>query len=299
MKKFLKKDIKNTKELFKILNITDKTLSSDQKKSLHEKGYLIIPPTDYMLKNLKKLNLVAKELIEKEGDKGGWEGKEKFYKKGKFFQEGTNRLGNLIDKHEIFRNLIQIPELLAASYEVIKSDIKIAGANLRNPLKDSGDQRIHIDWKPREKETDPYSGIVSFIFLDDSNLDNGPLRIIPGSHKKLGWPDEHINVFDSHKNEIKIVVPAGTIIVAYLNLWHAGSNNVSGKPRKMIMINVKSRDQLQLLNYKKYLSKNTKNCLSDIQSYLLAIRNCDETQKEDSVGVGQFYRLKYGNKKIR
>ena len=299
MKNFLSDDIKDTKELFRILNISNKTLSEDQKQSLHQNGYLIIPPTEYMLKNLKELNDKADELIQREGDRGGWEGKEEFYKKGKFFQEGTNRLGNLIDKHKVFRDLIQIPELLAASYEVIKSDIKIAGANLRNPLKDSGNQRIHIDWKPREKETELFTGVVCFIFLDDSNLDNGPLRVIPGSHKKLGWPDEHINIFDTHKNEIKVPVPAGTIIVSYLNLWHGGSNNITGKSRKMIMINVKRRDQLQLLNYKKYLSEYTKSQLNSIQNYLLAVRNSDTTQKEDSVGVGHYYRLKYGNKKIR
>ena len=35
-----------------------------------------------MRDNLKSLNSVANNLILMEGDKGGWEGKEKFYEKG-------------------------------------------------------------------------------------------------------------------------------------------------------------------------------------------------------------------------
>ena len=66
------------------------------------------------------------------------------------------------------------------------------------------------------------------------------------------------NLDKPHKDEIRMVVPAGTIIIANLNLWHGGGNNITGKHRKMIMITIKRRDQLQLLNYKKYLSEKTK-----------------------------------------
>ena len=150
-------NIKNTKHLFEKLNISKNTLSSKQKKDLLNKGFIIIPPTIYMKKNIKILNLMTKKLIKKEGKKGGWEGKEKYYKKGKLFEKGTNRLGNLINKHKVFQNLITIPEILAASYEVVKSDIKIAGVNLRNPLKNNGKQRIHMDWKPRKKKSQKYN----------------------------------------------------------------------------------------------------------------------------------------------
>ena len=64
-----KKDrpIKNTLEVFKRLEIENNLLSKKQKNFLESKGYLIIKPTNFMKKNLKKLNLAAKKLIEKEG----------------------------------------------------------------------------------------------------------------------------------------------------------------------------------------------------------------------------------------
>ena len=94
-----------------------------------------------------------------------------------------------------------------------------------------------------------------------------------------------------------MVVPAGTIIVANLNLWHGGGNNITGKPRKMIMINIKRRDQLQLLNYKKFLTNKTKKGLNEVEKYLLAVRKIDKTQKSDSIGVGKYYFKEFRSKR--
>ena len=293
----INKEINNTKNLFESLNILNSTLNPEQKTSLHEKGYVIFPPNDFMKKNLDKLNQISKKLIEIEGDKGGWEGKEKYYKKGKKFEDGADRLGNLLEKDEIFSGLIMQKEIIASAYEVIKTDIKIVAVHLRNPKKNCGFQRIHIDGQPRYKNNDPYLGIICFIYLDDSKTSNGAMRIIPGSHKKFGWPNEHVDIYKLNKDELNVEVEAGSIVVGNLNLWHGGGNNSSGLPRKMIMINIKNRKEPQLLNYKKFLSDKTKSKLNIYQKYLLAVRDIDPYQKEDGAGgVNFLYRQKFGNK---
>ena len=63
------------------------------------------------------------------------------------------------------------------------------------------------------------------------------------------------------------------------------------------MLNIKRRNLPQLLNYKKYLSDKTKKKLNEIQKYLLAVRNCDKTQKENSIGVGKYYKKDFHLKK--
>ena len=83
-------------------------------------------------------------------------------------------------------------------------------------------------------------------------------------------------------------------MILNLNTWHAGAKNENGKPRKTIFNKIKNRDEGQLLNYKKFLSIPTKNRLNDAQKYLLAIRDIDPTQQEDSVSVGQIYRDQFG-----
>ena len=242
-------------------NITNKIIDSfknktnnlvfDWQKKLDEEGFLIIENTDYMKNNLISLRNEAIKLIESEGDKGGWEGKEKYFKPGKKFESGAQRLGGLVNKHEVFLKLISVPEILICAHHVIKKPIKICGMNLRNPLKNLGEQTLHFDGFPRNSFSEPYTGIVAFIYLDDSKIDNGAMRVVPGTHKLNGWPDDHININKKHPKEIRLEVKAGTIVIANLNLWHAGAKNINGDPRKVIMLNIKNREHDQLLNYKK------------------------------------------------
>ena len=282
--------VNNTQELFKALNIdVDRTLSNSQRKFLLKEGYLILP--EKIKGNLlKRLNNLSKRLIKKESTKGGWEGKEKYYKNGKEFDPGNNRLGNLIEKNKLFKEVIKIPEILVAANEVIKSNFKICGLNLRDPKKGKGRQVIHIDWKPRNKKSEKFAGIVCMIYLDNSYKSNGATRIVPKSHQKIGWPDIYIDIKKKHKREIRPELKAGSIMILNLNLWHAGAKNITGKPRKMLMLNIKNRNLPQLLNYKKYLSSKTKKNLNSIEKYLLAVRKKDKTQNSDSIGVGKYYK---------
>lgn len=285
--------INNSNKLFSALNINkEKVLSKNQKKFLLNEGYLIIE-NKIEKKLLKKLKIVSAKLIKKEKARGGWEGKEEYFKKGKEFDPGTNRLGNLIDKNKNFKELIKIPQILVAADTVIKSKFKVCGFNLRDPKKGKGRQVIHTDWKPRKHKKEKFAGIVCMIYLDDSNKKNGATRIVPKSHHKIGWPDQFIDIKKKHKKEIRPELKAGTILILNLNLWHAGAENISGKSRKMIMLNIKNRNLPQLLNYKKYLSSKTKKKLNSVEKYLLAVRKKDKTQKSKSIGVGLYYKKDY------
>lgn len=285
--------IKSTLAAFKNLEINNNTLSRDQKKFLKNQGYLILKPSKFVSENLNKIRKTIDKLILEEGDRGGWEGKEKFYKKGKKFEKNCDRLGNLVDKNLIFGKLILIPEVLAAAYEVIQGDLKVGGLNFRNPHAGYGEQSIHIDALPRKSKKEKFHGVVCFLSLDNSSISNGATRIIPKTHKKIGWPDEYIKTEKRQKNEIRTTVKAGSIVIMNLNTWHAGAKNISGKKRRTIFIQIKRRKEEQLLNYKKYISTKTKKNLSEVQKYLLGIRDIDPKQKIDSYSIGQHYRAKF------
>ena len=273
--------------------ITKSRLTADDYHNLDHNGFIIIEKSNYMLKNLLKLKKKSADLIKQEKDKGGWEGKEEYFKKGKKFESGADRLGGLISKGKEFLGLIKIPEILDAAQHVTKSEIKICGLNLRNPTKNLGNQSIHIDGFARYKPGDKYAGIVAFIFLDDTKIENGAMRIIPKSHKKLGWPDDHIDIHKKLKNEKRLILKAGSIVVANLNIWHAGATNYTGELRRVIMLNIKERSYDQLLNYKRYLSSEFKRKLSDEEKYLLAVRSDDPNQILYSGGSANQKRREY------
>ena len=273
--------------------IAKSRLNPKDLKNLDKNGFIIIEQSNYMKKNLSKLRKKSKLLIKLEKDKGGWEGKEKYFKKGKKFESGADRLGSLVSKGSEFLGLIRIPEILDAAHHVTNDEIKICGLNLRNPTKNLGKQSVHIDGFPRNKRKDKYAGIVAFIYLDDTKLENGAMRIVPGSHKKLGWPDDHIDIHKKLKNEQRLILKAGSIVIANLNIWHAGATNYSGDLRRVIMLNIKNRNYDQLLNYKKYLTKEFKKKLSIRDKYLLAVRKEDPDQFLDSGGSANQKRREY------
>ena len=92
------KNIKNTDQLFRILKIKKNFLNENQKNFLNKNGYIVFKSSRNIKDKIKELNLVSQRLINNERDKGGWEGKEKHYRKGKKFESGADRLGNLINK---------------------------------------------------------------------------------------------------------------------------------------------------------------------------------------------------------
>jgi hypothetical protein len=65
--------------------------------------------------------------------------------------------------------------------------------------------------------------------------DNGPPRVIPGSHR-VRKPPTDVLAFGSgmgpHPDEVKIVAPAGSVIMFNsADLWHSGTLNYSPAPR--------------------------------------------------------------------
>ena len=97
-------DIVNTK-IYK-----DRDLSKDQKKFLAKNGYLLLEPNkifwEWIGAKPKDLRSIMDSILTKEGIKAGSEGKEEFtIKKSKTIEPAANRIGNLLDKNEILKNI--------------------------------------------------------------------------------------------------------------------------------------------------------------------------------------------------
>ena len=269
-------------------------LSAEQRRAIEEDGIVILPPNAAVIRELPALRAAVDRLLEEEGARAGWEGKEQHFAPGKPFEDGANRLGNLVNKIPFAADLIALPELLEAAYRVLRSEMKVGSVLMREPHKGHGHQSLHIDWLPRDHSDEPFGGVVCMLLLDDASVANGAMRYIPGTHVRLGWPDDQIDVAAPHPDERRAEAPAGSIIVMNLNLWHAGALNATGDRRRSIFVNIRRRDLPQLLNQKRYLSAETVNRLTPLQQYLLAVRAEDAEQPQKSVGPGDRYRELHG-----
>ncbi|MEP0320572.1 phytanoyl-CoA dioxygenase family protein [Bauldia litoralis] len=272
--------IENTAQALDELGIGP--LTDEQKRLLDEQGYFIVENV-FSPEEVAEMRDEVDRLAAIEGEFGGHE---------VHIEPGASRLSNLFNKSPAFdRCLTCAPTLAAAHY--LLGEIHVGSLNERSPGKGSGQQHLHSDL-PRIHATD-WRGVNSMVMLDDMTEENGPTRIVPGSHK---WSS--INVPDINMGEVKTIeideatapkVPkdpmatypgefhvtgkAGSVAVINACLWHGGTTNISGKPRRILHLFIGRRDVPQQLVERDHVTPELLARTSDTQRYLLDIEGAD------------------------
>jgi hypothetical protein len=72
-------------------------------------------------------------------------------------------------------------------------------------------------------------------YLQDLTDENGPLRVVPGSHREaITVPPDRLQV--PHPREVVVYAKAGDVVFTHCALLHAGTPNMSGKLRYFFSI---------------------------------------------------------------
>jgi ectoine hydroxylase-related dioxygenase (phytanoyl-CoA dioxygenase family) len=74
------------------------------------------------------------------------------------------------------------------------------------------------------------------VHLDESNLDNGPLRVLPGTHKQGVLSDGEIEELVATTNPVTCVAGRGGIVAMKPLIVHASSKSKSDAPRRVLHI---------------------------------------------------------------
>jgi len=287
--------IKNTLDIINSPKYESSKFTLKYKELLDRDGYCLLPPDksywEWIGANPEDIRAIINSLLNKEGISAGSEGKEEFtVNKGKKIEQGAIRLGNLLNKNKIFSKIATIPEIIQASHSIIQDDIKLSSVLFRQPELNGEEQEIHIDWEPRWSEDEDYNDVIAFLYLEDANKSNGATTVVPGTHKKLGYPCQHINQNLKHRDEFLIEAKKGSILILNALTWHKGGSNQSGQDRGIIVVDYRNRKLKQLLNLKMYINENIIKKLSITEKYLFGLRKNDNFQKEKSVGPGEKYK---------
>src|SRR5262249_24538730 len=72
------------------------------------------------------------------------------------------------------------------------------------------------------------------IHLDDSNTENGPLRVIPGTHKLGVLSDDAVAQLAQQSNPTNCIVPQGGLLAMRPLLIHSSSKSQSDAPRRVL-----------------------------------------------------------------
>ena len=237
-------------------------MTDHERQQLDDKGYVIL---EGCMGNdlLNALRRRIHELYDEEGERAGTEFRTEAH---------AHRLANLVDKGDIFRRAIVLPPVLECVRHVLGSDIKLSSLNARSadPHTDVG-QPLHVDMGAIPDERG-YWVCNTVWMLDDFTLDNGPTRMIPGSHR---WGARPQDVLDdplaAHPQEVLLTGRAGTIAVMNAHLWHAGTANRTAAPRLAMHAFYCRRDKPQQQYQKQLLRPSVQAALTPDLRQLLAL----------------------------
>ncbi|MBT5874846.1 MAG: phytanoyl-CoA dioxygenase [Candidatus Latescibacteria bacterium] len=250
------------------LGVRDDTLTHAEREQLDDRGYVALPnliPDDLV----ERFRTRLKQLMEAEGEEAGKEVHQ---------ESGALRLSDLINKDPIFDFCYTHPRLLAAVRHILTIDFKVHSLNCRFALPGEGQQALHMDWGPRDDKeralarSGHYFVANSLWLLDDFTELNGPTRLVPGSHRWCKAPSEEMSdPSASHPDEIKVLAPAGTVVVFNSHIWHGGSHNESNDLRRVMHMAFVRRGLPQQTDQKQYLRPATLKRIDEARRILLDV----------------------------
>mgnify|MGYP000082210740 FL=1 len=135
---------------------------------------------------------------------------------------------------EAFAGAVLAPRLLGAVQALLDAPFRLLHFGGRDPLPGFGLQGLHTDWPPRG-EAGPAVSVTALVLLDDFRPGGGATRVVPGSHRLPGGvPRRFAQPEDRHQGEVHVHARAGDVLVFSSHLWHGGTRNDTGEPRRVL-----------------------------------------------------------------
>ena len=267
-----------TKQALRELGVAGSGITADQAQQLDGKGFFIVENVISQIA-VEKMRSEFERIHALENNQGGHE---------VHVEPGARRISNIFNKTDAFDTCLEIPEVLGASHYLL-GEIKVHGANLRDPVQGHGDQALHVDVP--KKFDDDWWVVNSMIMLDEMTMENGPTRVIPGSHRwapinvpvvnQGDWepmplsPEDEAkvpkNLNSPYPGEIYVTAPAGSAIICNSSMWHSGTLKKSNDYRRMLHLTYTRRDLPQQLVQLDHLTPELYNRMSSVHRYLLEI----------------------------
>jgi ectoine hydroxylase-related dioxygenase (phytanoyl-CoA dioxygenase family) len=242
------------------LGVTAGVLTAAERARLDEDGFLPLPG----ILSPAQLQVIRDRLAElsaAEGDQAGIEVHQ---------EEGTDRLADLVNKDPVFEVCFTSPRVLAAVRHVL-GDFTLSSLNSRAALPGSGQQRLHTDWGEPVPAGD-YQVCNSIWLIDDFTPDNGPTRVVPGSHRSEQLPGQVLaDPWAPYPGEVQVLGQAGTVVVFNAHLWHGGTGNTTRRPRRALHSYFCRRGRKQQLDQRAYLRPETLARLSPAARHILGV----------------------------
>jgi hypothetical protein len=156
---------------------------------------------------------------------------------------GANFGPSGLEEEPLFRACLEEPRVAEAVRALLGDESRLQICKGRAPPRGHGRQGLHIDWsEPVPPERQILANV--FVLLDDMDEENGATRLVPGSHRWHRAPRGNVaQPHGAHREERAMRGRAGDALIFSGHLWHSGTENRSGR-RRRVAIGVFSRIDL-------------------------------------------------------
>ena len=156
---------------------------------------------------------------------------------------------------DVYADVMRNARMVDLVAELIGPAIKFHHGKVNSKLPGAATQvKFHQDFTFQPMTNDDM--ITALLFVDDVTLENGPLEVVPGSHRGPFYSLWHNGVFtgavaddvvEKHKGKIvKCTGAAGAVCLMHASLLHGSAPNQSNKPRTLYIATYYSEDAIEL-----------------------------------------------------
>ena len=152
--------------------------------------------------------------------------------------EGAQFIPQLLEEDEAFAFLLDHPLVLSRMQAILGTCVQLHSATARVTQPGAEDQNWHRDvpW-PVDPDGTPYGALPGQIncgyYLDELTRENGPIVVVPGSHRVPFRPPEGYPRFPE---EIHVMARPGQAVMFDGCLYHRGAANTSQQRRRACMM---------------------------------------------------------------
>jgi phytanoyl-CoA hydroxylase len=170
----------------------------------------------------------------------------------------VRRIKEPVDRDPLFWELVRSPGVLEPLKQLIGSNLRLHGSKLNMKSAGYGSPvEWHQDWAfyPHTNEDVLAIGVM----LDDVTPENGPLQIVPGSHR--GPIHDHQNdgafvgAIDVGRSGLDVATAAtltglaGSMTIHHVRAVHGSALNRSGRSRRVLFYEIAAADAWPLLTF--------------------------------------------------
>lgn len=178
----------------------------------------------------------------------------------------------IFKRFEFFHRLARDPKITSVVSQLLGPNVRLHGGKLNMKSAAYGSPvEWHQDWAFYPHTNDDV--LATGIYLDDCDLANGPLLVVPGSH--LGPTFDHhadgrfCGAMDANACDVDVTKavplmgPAGSMTIHHARLVHGSALNTSNRQRRLLLHEYAAADAWPLMGVANFEEFNSRMVLGD------------------------------------